>query len=175
MILIGFSLFAAWKHGMGREDIIHARGFLIYTIICTSVLILFIEQNTYKNLVLSIIAIFALTLNLPNSVNYFSRKYELFRANNFVQFITDFSELKDKSLHEIEHNTSSSKLPQNIRDSIADASTDVYPWDYSIISANGLNWQPRVVLHSYGSYNSWLDRRNADHFNLGRMDRCSKK
>jgi hypothetical protein len=56
-------------------------------------------------------------------------------------------------------------LPQSIIDSIKSGTVDVYPWDYSFIPINNLHWQPRVVINSYASYTSWLDIKNAEHFN----------
>jgi len=163
--LITLSLFAAWKHGMAREDIYHVRGFIIYVSISLLIFVLFHINKTYMNITLSTIAIFLLIINSRNSINYKSSKYELFRINNFVEYVSDFEEIKANTTKKIQNNISSNKLPHSIRMSIKNGTVDVYPWDYSIISANNLNWQPRVVLHSYASYTSWLDKRNADHFN----------
>ena len=163
-ILVALSLFAAWKHGMAREEIYHVKGLLTYVLIVLSLFILFNKTKPFINLSLSIIAIMLLTINMQYSVGYFSSEYELFRVNNFIEFVSDFSELKSKAIKETEKNISSNKLPPPILDSINNATVDIYPWDYSIISANNLNWQPRVVIQSYASYTSWLDTRNAEHF-----------
>jgi len=162
--LIALSLFAAWKHGMAREDIYHVNGFFIYTIFCLTIFIIFYKKNIYVNIVLSVVVVFSFSLNMKNSVNYFPLSYEISRINNFVEFVSDFQELKQESIDNIRSKTLAKKLPQEMLDKISDSSVDIYPWDYSIISANHLNWQPRDVIHSYASYTSYLDNRNAEHF-----------
>lgn len=162
--LIGFSIFAAWKHGMAREDFSHANGFLTFTIICFIGFLIFNKEKFLVNFSLSIIAIFLFNLNMKNSVNYAPKSYSFFNLNHFVEFVTDFSSLKQKNTYDSEINISKNKLPKIFTDKINKSTIDVYPWDYSFVPANNLNWQPRVVLHSYASYTSWLDLQNANHF-----------
>ncbi len=164
LILISLSLFAAWKHGMAREDLSHVKGFLVYLIIVLSILVISGKENIFRNLTFSMVAVFLLIINMANSVNYVSPKYDLFGINNFIGLITDFSGIKSSANRIICNNTSKNKLNQAILDSIKSETVDVYPWDYTIISTNNLNWQPRVVIQSYASYNSWLDNQNAKHF-----------
>jgi len=164
-ILVTLSLFAAWKHGMAREDIMHFNGFVAYVLILLFTFILFNKQKAFLNSILSFLVISLLTINMKYSNDNLIMNYELFRINNFVEFVTDFSKLKTKAQNETEKNISKNKLPKSLLDSIKSNTIDVYPWDYSIIAANNLNWQPRVVIQSYASYTSWLDKRNALHFN----------
>ena len=163
-ILVSLSLFAAWKHGMAREDIFHTKGLYIYLIISLSVFIIFYKKDIWLKLVLSVLAVFLFSINMKNSINNFSPKYELCKINNFYEFISEFKQLKENSLNMTQSQIAGKKLPQKILDTISNSTVDVYPWDYSIIPANNLKWQPRVVLHSYASYTSWLDRKNAEHF-----------
>lgn len=163
-ILVGLSLFAAWKHGMARQDIYHVRGFYVYFIICSIILLAYYKKNTFINLSLILFASILFSVICTYSVNYNSSKYEIFRANNFIQFITNFDNLKRESEKISQKEISINKLPKDILDSIGNSTVDVYPWDYSIIPVNNLNWQPRVVISSYASYTSWLDRQNALHF-----------
>ena len=163
-ILIALSLFAAWKHGMAREDIYHVKGFLIYVIICLTVFVFFHNKNRYTNLILSIVAVFLFSINMKNSVKPFSLNSELFRVNNFIEFISEFNDLKQKATIKSGNEISNNKLPRKMLDSILYSTVDIYPWDYSIIAANNLNWQPRIVIQSYACYTSWLDQKNAVHF-----------
>ena len=162
--IIAVSVFAAWKHGMARTDIFHVNGFFIYIIYILFIFILFNGLNIHRNLFLSLLAIVLLNINMKHAVSYKTIKYELFRTNNFIEFVTNYQELKTSSSKKIYNQTLANKLPQNILDSINGKTVDVYPWDYSFIAVNNLNWQPRVVLHSYASYTSWLDKQNAEHF-----------
>ena len=164
LILIILSLFAAWKHGMAREDIYHIRGLFVYLISCLAIFLLFYKKNLYINLILTFLMVLLFSLNMRNASNYFSYKYELQSSNNFIEFITNFSELKSRSDKISREKISENKLPVSIIDSIGSSSVDVYPWDYSVIPANELNWQPRIVINSYASYTTWLDKQNANHF-----------
>ena len=161
--IIILSYFAVWKHGMAREDVSHVYNFLIYLIISLLLSAVFNPVFSYKNIVLSIIAIFLFQYNMQYAFNYTPANYNLFQVTNFTEFISDFSELKTKSVQQSQNNISSNKLPQAILDSINSKTVDVYPWDYSFIAANNLNWQPRPVIQSYASYTSWLDNKNAEH------------
>ncbi len=162
--LIGISMFAAWKHGMARQEILHMKGFLIFIIICLTIYIAIRRKQVLLFLILSVFSIFLFLINLRNVDNYSSPQYELSRINNFTEFVFDFKSLKKQSESRTTKNISISKLQDSTLKNIGDSKVDVYPWDYSIIPANGFTWQPRVVINSYASYTSWLDRMNADHF-----------
>lgn len=162
--LIALSLFASWKHGMAREDIFHTKGFLVYLIICLFTFILFSRKKYAAKLILTIVTLLLFSINMKNAANYFPYKYEFLSVNNFVEFITHFDDLKQKSIQESERKTTENRLPKSILDKIGDSKVDIYPWDYSIAGINKLNWQPRVIIQSYAAYTSWLDKQNALHF-----------
>ena len=164
-VLVLLSLFAGWKHAMAREDIDHVNGLLVYLVIVFITYLLFESKNRPRNMVLAMAAIVLFSFNMKNSVNSNSMRFQFLRIDNFISFITDFSGIKEKASAKIIENISSNKLPKSIRDSIGDQTVDIYPWDYSIVSANNFNWQPRRVIQSYAAYTSWLDQKNAEHFN----------
>ena len=56
------------------------------------------------------------------------------------------------------------KLPASIRSRIGSETVDVYPWDISLVTANGLNWRPRFVFQSYAAYNPELDFKCAANY-----------
>ncbi len=163
-LMIGLSLFAAWKHGMAREDFYHVRGLLNYIIISLAVFLLFEQKKHLINVPLVILIVVLFSLNLKNCMNYLPLKYEYFGTKNFAEFITDFNNLKARAHQKTAENLQQNRLPQNMLDTINGATADVYPWDYSIAAINNLNWKPRVVIQSYASYTSWLDQQNADYF-----------
>lgn len=164
VILIALSLFASWKHGMARQDIYHVKGFYIYFIICSIILLVYYQKNTFRNLLILGFGFILLTNILTKSVYYQTPQYDFFRANNFIQFVTEFDDLKRHSTQISKDRIAKHKLPQEILEDIGNASVDIYPWDYSVIAANELNWQPRVVINSYAAYTSWLDQQNAQFF-----------
>jgi len=159
------SLFAAWKHGMAREDISHARNLFIYVFMLMSLFVLFYKEHQPINIIFIIIGLLAFYLNLKNLPSYNSTRIEFLGINNFSDFVTSYSSIKENANRKIKNNLVPNKLPQKILEDISANKVDIYPWDYSIIPANNLNWQPRPVLQSFLSYTSWLDNRNASHFN----------
>jgi hypothetical protein len=56
------------------------------------------------------------------------------------------------------------RLPPSMLMRIGSATVDVYPWDISYVTANGLNWKPRFVFQSYAAYNPTLDLRCAENY-----------
>jgi len=53
-------------------------------------------------------------------------------------------------------------LEPSILEYVGNNPVDVYPWEQSIIHANGLNWKPRRVIQSYFSFTPWLDQVNSE-------------
>jgi hypothetical protein len=162
LILLG--LFATWKHGMAREDFSHVHGFFIYLVVCLLVFILFQQKKIYLNILLSVVTVIVFSMNEKNAVGYHAIEYDIFRGDQFLDFIMNFSELKNKAEDASQKNTAANKLPEEMQRAISNSTVDIYPWDYSIVAVNHLNWQPRVVIQSYASYTSWLDAQNAVHF-----------
>lgn len=159
-----FSIWAAWKHGMAREDIFHYKGFLIFLFILLAVFVLFVEKKRAINLPISTFVLIFLALNITNTTNYFMPKYNLLGYQNFFKFVGNYKDLNAKALQQSQRNLEVNKLPKELRQTISNNTVDVYPWDYSIIAANNLNWKPRVVIQSYAAYTSWLDKQNEKHF-----------
>ncbi len=164
-LIAGLSLFAAWKHGMAREDIYHVTGLLVYLIIVLIIFNVFVTKNRLKNIILSCIAIALLAYNNTNALNYREVSYSLLKANNFIEFVTDYKNVLINLESQSANNIKGNKLPDEILTIVGESEVDIYPWDYSIIPANNLKWKPRVVIQSYASYTSWLDRQNAEYFN----------
>jgi hypothetical protein len=158
------SLFAAWKHGMAREDISHARNLFLYTFMLMTLFVLFSKKHLPANIIFISIGLLAFYLNLKNLPSYHSTRVEFLGVNNFSDFVTRYSSIKENANRKIENNLISNRLPRTVLEDIAESKVDVYPWDYSVIPANNLNWQPRPVIQSFLSYTSWLDKRNARHF-----------
>lgn len=165
IFLVGLSLFAAWKHGMAREDFSHQKGMIVYMIILVSAFLVFEPKKKIINILLGISSILLFSFNIKNAVNSKPIKYSFFKGSNFVEFVTSFQELKTNSRNTSLANIRINKLPTYINDSINGALVDIYPWDFTVIPANNLNWQPRIVIQSYAAYTSWLDQQNEVHFN----------
>lgn len=154
-LLILPMFFAGWKHGMAREDLSHYHGLISMLVIIMVVLIIGSKQKRMVNFIISAGCIALLQFNGKALDNYQKPSFQTASISRALQFW----EMKPKD--EINHH----KISSESREIIGENTVDVYPWDYSIIAANGLNWQPRPVLHAYASYTRWLDGENDEHFN----------
>ncbi len=156
--------FAAWKHGMAREDFTHLRGLLNFAMIFFSLLFLAIPKQQ-KIIGVCAVAFFCFFFfNYKNAVNYRPLEVTLFRANAFKEFFFDHKAYKALNNQISQSELKASKLSDDFITKMAKETTDIYPWDYSYIPANNLVWRARPILHNYASYSSWLDGRNASHF-----------
>ncbi|MDD4148547.1 MAG: hypothetical protein PHE33_00810 [Bacteroidales bacterium] len=159
-----FCLFAVWKHGMARQDVYHVNGMTSFIMIALLIFNIFSQKNRFKNIIFSVLAVFAISYNNQNALNYSDSEQTILKSNNFIEFIGEYKKLKTQNAEISENLIAANKLPPELLKIIGDAKTDIYPWDYSIIAANKLNWKPRVVIQSYAAYTSWLDKQNAVHF-----------
>ena len=126
--------------------------------------LVFNKKNILLNVIIISVGLSAFYLNISRLPSFFPHQTEVFSINNFFEFTGNIKDLSDRARTETSRNLASNKLPENLVNEIGDSLVDVYPWDYSIIPANQLKWTPRPVIHSYASYTSWLDKKNADHF-----------
>jgi len=166
-LLFMLSIFLAWKHGMAREDVHHSRAFFIYIFMLMTLFLLFNKKKTLFNFIILTIGLSAYYLNITNLPSYVPKKIEFFGINNLADLITDYEVITGNASAATEKNLVSNKLPEQVKIQIGESATDIYPWDYSIIPANNLNWRPRPAIQSFLSYNSWLDNQNAKHFDSG--------
>lgn len=156
-------LFAAWKHGIAREDVYHVRKLLFLSLMLASAFLVFVQRHRWLNIIILGIGISLLYLNMEHAVNYKAVKYELLGVRNFKSMLCEYDDIKTKAVTKSQEAIRAKRLPDTICQRIGKSRTDIYPWDYSIIPANDLNWQARPVIQSYASYTPWLDELNARH------------
>lgn len=165
-------LFGAWKHGMTRGDNPHVLGFL--AVMTIAVLIVFFVARETKLVFwisgLSALSFFSLYMATTAKYNDFAPQLDLalVKPYNFYRLL-DRSQVS-KSINDsicLELNKTD-RLPDSLIRLIGNKSVDVFPCNQSIIAMNKLNWSPRPSIHSYASYTSWLDRKNADYYDSDR-------
>jgi hypothetical protein len=158
------ALFAAWKYGIAREDIQHIRNFWDFLLLFFSLFIVFIEKNKFLNLAVGGTILCLIYANSSNSMYYTEMQLNAIKINVFTDFVSNYKKLQEQANTFSENKISVNKLNENLLKMIGNKPVDIYPWDYSFIPANHLNWQPRPVIQSYASYTSWLDMQNSLHF-----------
>lgn len=167
ILLVAPSLFALWKYGMAREDFQHNGMFFLFIVMIILVFILFVDRYYKVTFVLGAAIIILMYLNLQNALYPEPMKISVTGFRQVKQMLTDYEYFADTCNAASERNTLRNKLDSPLRNLIGTSTTDVYPWDYSFIAVNHLNWVPRPVLQSYACYTPWLDNQNAVHFRSG--------
>lgn len=162
LFLLAF--FAAWKYGMAREDYSHVKTYLFFVTVSMILFLVYNRKNLLINIPVLIVLVFLFILNMKNVENPEPLTLNYSGIGNFSKFISNYSEIKEKSEKQNLENIAINRLTEEIRNRIGNATVDIYPYDYTIVAANRLNWKARPVIQSYAAYTSWLDKRNATHF-----------
>ncbi|GEM_PF-770552 len=164
IILAGPALFAVWKYGMAREDYLHAGMFFSFIVLVLGISLFLVKRRHLLTTAFVSIVIVALFLNLRNSLYYEPMPCSFPGFGNLNSILFKYGYIADTCNQASEKQTGRNRLEPAIRELVGKATCDVYPWDYSYIPVNDLNWKPRPVLQSYACYTPWLDGENAVHF-----------
>ncbi|MEZ4740580.1 MAG: hypothetical protein R2818_14765 [Flavobacteriales bacterium] len=163
-VLFALALFAAWKHGITREDVYHARGFYVFLLLFFGILLLAVKRWPASNvMVMGAVMVFGY-LALAPTLLYGDHQVHPFGVNRAYEWTFERDAMKARAEEVSRRNLEPERLPADIATLLKAGTVDVYPWELSYIPANDLHWQPRPVPQSYASYTPWLDARNAEHF-----------
>lgn len=158
------ALFAIWKYSMAREDYLHATALFVFLFLWLLLFLLLTEKFKKIHLLLAIVILFSYYLNLRKSYYYEDFVPSTSGVFKLIAAARNYTYFSDTCRATSIRNINKNKLDPEIRKRIGNKTVDVYPWDYSYIAANDLNWQPRPLLQSYASYTRWLDNLNVKHF-----------
>lgn len=161
-------LYAAWKHGMTREDVEHARGLFIIALLVFA-LIIFLTERIKS----SVVAAMAVSLILGYHAllptwGYKELTVAPVGVNRLHDWVFTQDELSAAAIERSEYTLQQQHLPEELMQRLKQGTVDCYPWDYTYIPANNLTWRPRPVVQSYASYTPWLDEQNARFFRDGK-------
>jgi hypothetical protein len=157
-------LFAAWKYAMAREDIFHASSLFVLLLFFYAIVYFVAERRRFLILFLGLLSAGFYYGNLENVDDFRDPGISKNGLNAFRTFISDYDTLSKKYKALSLENIRTNKLDEKSLSLIQNKTVDIYPWDYTFIPANNLNWRPRPVIQSYASYTSWLDLQNKEHF-----------
>ena len=149
---------------MALEDYFHMLTYLFFICVSMILFVIYNRKNLWVNIPVIVVATILFMLNMKNVEESGPISFHYSGIGNFVKFVSSYSEIKEKSEEQNRDNITSNRLPEEIRNKIADSTVDVYPWDYTIVAANNLNWKARPIIQSYEAYTSWHDQKNANHF-----------
>jgi hypothetical protein len=163
--LFALSLFGTWKHGFSREDTAHVKGSIIFLVMALGLVLIYMQRRKPVHLVFLSIPPVLLYINMMGFAAQPPTYY--MQAMNFTNFYNEVLNRDEycKSFEgKVRQNLEASKLDEETRRLIGNSTIDIYPFDFSFVPANGLNWKPRPVLQTYAAYTTWLDKQNANHF-----------
>lgn len=163
-ILFAPVLFAVWKYGMAREDYVHSSMMFVMILFMILVYNLLMGKFRILNSFISVIIIVGFYLTLQKSYYFEPFHIEVKGLQTLVTNATNYTYFADTCNHSDEKSIARNKLDDNLLKLIGTNTVDVYPWDYTYIAANHLNWCPRPVIQSYASYTRDLDELDARHF-----------
>ncbi len=158
------ALFAIWKYSMARQDYLHATVLLVFLFFLLLVFNLKIHKYRYLHLFLSVLILFSFFLNIRKSYYFETYFPSTDGVVTLIHAVSNYSYFSDTCHKSSLNNVKQKQLSPELLKIIGNKTVDVYPWDYSFLAANTLNWQPRPLLHSYASYTRKLDSYNAFHF-----------
>ncbi len=163
-ILAGPAFFGIWKYGMAREDYLHTSMLFVFILFIVLVYTILAGKLNILNCVISVIIVTLFYITLQQS--YYFEPFH-FKVNGLKTLYTNalnYRYFADTCTNFSDSAIDRNKLDNSIIKMIGVKTADIYPWDYTYIAANNLNWQPRPVLQSYASYTQDLDLLNARHF-----------
>jgi len=158
-----FLLYAAWKHSFIREDIYHYSILLTFLFVFWGIIFIVSSSKKALTLLFASVTILLLYANMSNIPMYREIKREITGINNF-RTVLDYKTLKQKVLTTSKNNISTNRINQELRSSMGDATVDVYPWEFSYIAANQLNWKPRKTLEIGASTSLWASQKASENY-----------
>jgi hypothetical protein len=162
-LLMLLPFFAGWKHAMARADEQHVAGFLNLLLFFFMFIWALHRGPGIWPLVLGCLSFLMFVLNMAETGYSKQKNISLLRPYNLYNLTVKYNKTAKESHKKSKLETAKKVLPDTLLKMIGKNTVDVYPWNYSIVAVNGLNWIPRPVLHSYASYTHWLDQQNAKH------------
>ena len=163
--LLTLSAFASWKYSYSREEEVHLTVFYYFLILFFSVFIILIDKIKPLHIVLMAVSLITLYKNMLLTERYHQDNlFQINGFNNFYETFFQYDKFVEKSMAISKESIQPRKLPKEVLSIIDSAAVDVYPWDFSYIAANNLNWKPSTVIQSYTAYTEWLDNQDAEYF-----------
>jgi len=162
--LVLLSLYAAWKHGMSREDVFHVSGMYRYLVLVVVLCWMYAGKPSWRGLLGGVLSLLCFSWNAQQLPAYETPTLDFSSPSYAWNMLLHGNLIITTAQTNSERNFDRNRLSDPVRTTIGQASADAYPWDLSLMPANHLHWQPRPVLQSYAAYTAWLDEQDAHHF-----------
>ena len=164
-LLSVFPLFASWKHSFIRQDIYHYAVIVTFLFIFWSIMMLISSKKQIATFIVACCTILLLYANMKPLPMYRGINKEIVGINNFTD-VLNYRDFKQRMLSISEQNIAPNRLTEEQRALIGDKTMDVYPWEFSYISANGISWKPRRTLELGASTSQWASMEASKNYLL---------
>lgn len=156
-------VFAFYKHGIIREDLYHFFGLIFFMVVFWMVMTLLAFRRRCVVLLVGAISVFSLMMNAAEMEGAKKRiqqfcygvdnvKGPFFHYKSYMKDANEYSAWRLQAV----------QLPDTVLQKIGNASIDIYPFEFSYVAQNKLNWQPRTSLGS--ALSPWLEKKSARNF-----------
>ncbi|HCT29658.1 MAG TPA: hypothetical protein DIW31_02740 [Bacteroidales bacterium] len=156
-------LFFMWKHSILREESSHYSMILGFSIIFWIIVVISLKQIKPIHVIIPILSIGFLWGNLKYIDSNARFKVNLSGLKNFSEVFLNYKSFIERNQKISKENIKPSRLSKDMLQKIGKSTIDFYPWDFSYVPANNLNWKPRTTLQS-GAFSEWLDLESAQNF-----------
>lgn len=163
-ILSILPLFAMWKHSFIREDSFHYSIFIQFLFVFWGILLMVAESKGKTLLIFYSTTVLLLTINFRAVSKEPYIKKDLIGINNLLDVIK-YNKVVEDAKNTSQQNINKHKLNSEILDIIKDYGIDVYPWEFTYIAANQLNWKPRKTLEIGASTSRWASQKASINYN----------
>ncbi len=163
-------LYVSFKYSFSREDQWH-EAIILHYIIMTIAITLVIESDISRlALIMQLSSVAFIYLNMILASPSDTYLKGLTGIGNLNSWIIHYRSSVNRYRREDSANLQNRILNEGQRKIIGNAGVDCYPFEYTYIPANGLNWDPRPNLQLYIS-DRWIDSVNASFLNSDRAPR----
>ena len=166
------TLLTIWKYAVVRQDA-HVLRVLQVSIPVACIIYVTLKNKTIRDrwalvliLTLTSLAVWANELPFGGTNGFMAAITSPITNVKSFEFIHFFRLSKQKAqwASQSAAGLGGAALPKSIVTRIGDNKVDVFPWETSIIAANGLKWDNRPSPFSFETYDPYLDNLNAEFF-----------
>ncbi len=168
--MLFFPFIVLFKYAYGRQDYAHVAQTVYFLLIYYFLIAVYGSLRkkivSFSLFMLISFSLYCANLYQANSYNLFFDVVSSLRNNHIrnISQVLGYKAYRKELELESNRNLDQEKLSPQILERIKSSPVDVFPWNATLIAANGLNWRPRPILQAYAAYTPWLDAFDANFF-----------
>ncbi len=166
------TLFLLWRYCVIRQDA-HIIAIVQVLFLLPLLYLLTLKRRSTKDIYIYLIIVVTAVLSLwANNIPFYGNNgfgavvaapVKHVTNGDFIRFF-NISQQKQQWAEQSGLGLQQAALPDRMRERIGTDKVDVFPWETSIVAANGLNWAGRPSPYSFETYDPYFDNLNAAFF-----------